>query len=433
MGKLYGDLVVPEFTLLKGDCLETLKDLPDNSIDAVLCDPPYHLQSIQKRFSSEDASPVPEHRGALHRLTKGFMGKTWDGGDIAFRTDVWRECYRVLKPGGHLVAFGGTRTIHRITCAIEDSGLEIRDLISWLFFSGFPKSHNISKAIDRSEGAEREIIGTRKQNGSKFKLTEMIMDNGGFNDPNRTEYVETIPKTADAIKWQGWGTALKPAQEPACLARKPIEKGLSIADNVRKWGTGALNIDKSRFQYGDPCWVGPQEAAKPHGKIRDIRAPFESFKDQGHHLVEPPEPHILGRWPANIYQCAKPSRAEKEQGLEHLEPTTGAEAVGRTEGSAGLDNPRAGAGRTAAEIRNIHPTVKPLKLMRWLVRLVTPEGGTVLDPFAGSGTTLCAAMLENRHSIGCELTAEYLPIIHGRVQWAIDEYYKENQQLILPW
>ena len=140
-----------------------------------------------------------------------------------------------------------------------------------------------------------------------------------------------------------------------------------------------------------------------------------------------------GRWPANIYQCSKPSRAEKEQGLEHLEPTTGAEAVGRTEGSAGLNNPRAGAGRTAAEIRNIHPTVKPLKLMRWLVRLVTPEGGTVLDPFAGSGTTLAAATLENRHSVGCELTADYLPIIHGRVQWARAEYYRENQQLVLPW
>jgi len=360
--------------VLHGSCLERLKEIPDGTIDAVVCDPPYHLQSIVQRFSSPDAAPAQsKESGVYARSSRGFMGQTWDGGDIAFRTDVWRECLRVLKAGGHLVAFGGTRTVHRIACAIEDSGFEIRDMISWLYFSGFPKSLNL----------DGEHLG--------------------------------------------YGTALKPAQEPAILARKPIEAG-SIAKQVLATGTGAINIDGCRFSYGDPCWVGPKE----NSGSRNNQSPRSSITV---HL--PPvgvlESHPAGRWPANIYQCAKPSRAEKEQGLEHLEPTTGADAVGRTEGSAGLDNPRAGAGRTAEEIRNIHPTVKPLKLMRWLVRLVTPEGGTVLDPFAGSGTTLCAAMLENRHSIGCELTAEYLPIIHGRVQWAIDEYYRENQQLLLPW
>lgn len=361
--------------VLHGSCLDRLKEIPDGTIDAVVCDPPYHLQSIVQRFSSPDAAPAQsKESGVYARSSRGFMGQTWDGGDIAFRTDVWRECLRVLKAGGHLVAFGGTRTVHRIACAIEDSGFEIRDMISWLYFSGFPKSLNL----------DGEHLG--------------------------------------------YGTALKPAQEPAILARKPIEAG-SIAKQVLATGTGAINIDGCRFSYGDPCWVGPND---PTGD-RSIGGWQNSYVGG---VLEKPisvSENPLGRWPANIYQCAKPSRAEKEQGLEHLEPTTGAEAVGRTEGSAGLDNPRAGAGRTAAEIRNIHPTVKPLKLMRWLVRLVTPQGGTVLDPFAGSGTTLCAAMLENRHSIGCELTAEYLPIIHGRVQWAIDEYYRENQQLLLPW
>ena len=346
------ELHTPSCSVLYGSCLDRLKEIPDASIDAVVCDPPSHLQSIVKRFSSPDAAPAKsKESGVYARSSRGFMGQTWDGGDIAFTTDVWRECLRVLKAGGHLVAFGGTRTVHRIACAIEDSGFEIRDMISWLYLSGFPKSLNL--------------------------------------DGDHT----------------GYGTALKPAQEPAILARKPIEAG-SIAKQVLATGTGAINIDGCRFAFGDSCWVG-------------------NTKDE--------TDNQLGRWPANIYQCAKPSRAEKEQGLAHLEPTTGADAVGRTEGSAGLNNPRAGAGRTAAEIRNIHPTVKPLKLMRWLVRLVTPEGGTVLDPFAGSGTTLAAATLENRHSVGCELTEDYLPIIHGRVQWARDEYYRENQQLVLPW
>ncbi len=384
------ELHTPSCRVLYGSCLDRLKEIPDGSIDAVVCDPPYHLQSIVKRLGKPDAAPINiKETGVYARASRGFMGQTWDGGDIAFKTDVWRECLRVLKAGGHLVAFGGTRTVHRIACAIEDSGFEIRDMISWLYFSGFPKSLNIVSQLEDS----------------------------------------------DSIFWSGYGTALKPAQEPAILARKPIEAG-SIAKQVLATATGAINIDGCRFAYGDPCWVGPQEnygrsASRSDGSMANVRigggVPIGDNRQNVNYANK------LGRWPANIYQCAKPSRAEKEQGLEHLEPTTGAEAVGRTDGSAGLNNPRAGAGRTAAEIRNIHPTVKPLKLMRWLVRLVTPEGGTVLDPFAGSGTTLAAATLENRHSVGCELTADYLPIIHGRVQWARDEYYRENQQLVLPW
>ena len=383
--RLYGDMPIPEFRLLKGDCLKTLQQLEDNSIDAVLCDPPYHLQSIVKRFSAEDAKEAQYGKdGLFQRASKGFMGKSWDGGDIAFRTDVWRECYRVLKPGGHLVAFGGTRTIHRITCAIEDSGFEIRDQLNWLYFSGFPKSLNISKAT-----------------------------------------------SIDAKEWKGWGTALKPAAEPACLARKPLEKGLTVAENVVKWGTGGLNIDKSRFRYGDPCWVGPNEDCS-HFWDDTHQDNFQYYKES---TLDRKKPSSLksykptgGRWPANIYNCKKPSRAEKEAGLEHLPSITGAEAVGRKEGSAGVNNPRAGAGRTAAEIKNTHPTVKPIGLFSWLANLICRPGGTILDPFVGSGTTAVAGILEGFDVIGCELTPEYWPIIEGRVTWAEKEWKNKHRQ-----
>jgi len=425
------ELHTPSCSVLYGSCLDRLKEIPDGSIDAVVCDPPYHLQSIVKRLGKPDAAPINiKETGVYARASRGFMGQTWDGGDIAFSTEVWRECLRVLKAGGHLVAFGGTRTVHRIACAIEDSGFEIRDMISWLYFSGFPKSLDVSKGIDKLAGAEREIIGHKKGVTADPSTGRSDMPAKAVGIKQKSIDVPiTAPATPEAEHWAGYGTALKPAQEPAILARKPIEAG-SIAKQVLATGTGAINIDGCRFAYGDPCWVGPnrddEDTRRKPVKSKGWCISSEYSGSMG-------DSALKGRWPANIYHCSKPSRAEKEQGLEHLEPTTGADAVGRTEGSAGLDNPRAGAGRTAAEIRNIHPTVKPLKLMRWLVRLVTPEGGTVLDPFAGSGTTLAAATLENRHSVGCELTADYLPIIHRRVQWARDEYYRENQQLVLPW
>ena len=385
------ELRIPSQRLLFGDCMQRLKELPDNSIDSVVCDPPYEL---------------------------GFMGKKWDGSGIAFNPEMWAECLRVLKAGGHLIAFGGTRTIHRITCAIEDAGFEIRDMIAWCYYSGFPKSLDISKAIDKHFGAEREVIGERKQRAntknSKIPMNASI---------SPVEYI-TTPSTEEAQRWAGWGTALKPAYEPAILARKPIEEG-SIARQVLSTGTGAINIDECRFGFGDPCWIGPQE--NQSGGLFKTSSIF--FKDQN---IQP-ELNPLGRWPANIYQCPKASRREREQGLEHLEAISGADAVGREEGSAGVENPRAGAGRTASEIKNTHPTVKPLGLMRWLCRLITPKGGTVLDPFSGSGSTLAAATLEGFDSIGCELTAEYVPIIEGRIKWAREEYFNINAQLDIPW
>jgi len=311
-----------DFTLLKGNCLDKLKELPDNSIDAIVTDPPYEL---------------------------GFMGKSWDATGIAYSVELWAECLRVLKHGGHLVAFSGSRTVFPMGVAIAESGFEIRDMISWIYTSGFPKSLDIYKHTDKDEH-------------------------------------------------KGWGTALKPAQEPAVLARKPIDPNCSsIAENVLKWGTGAINIDHARFAYGDDCNFGNTDELD----------------------------HEIGRWPANVYQCSKPQRSEKEQGLDHLAGKTGAEATHRKEGSAGLNNPRAGAGRTADEVKNFHPTVKPIKLMRWLCRLLTPQGGTVLDPFLGSGTTAVSAILEGFNAIGCEMTEDYYPIIQGRVNWAKAERNKE--------
>ena len=373
-----------QFTLLKGNCLEKLKELPDNSIDSIVTDPPYEI---------------------------GFMGKGWDDSGIAFNVELWKECYRVLKHGGHMVAFSATRTVHPMGVAIAKAGFEIRDMISWLYFSGFPKSHDVSKGIDKHLGAERPDREVSDYGSNK-------VFNASIQDLNAGR-----PATPQAAQWEGWGTALKPSYEPAILARKPLEKGLSVAENVLKHGTGAINIDSCRFAYGDPCWVGPQEEAG----IRTV-AGWQAGGYVGGKLEKNVgyEQNNLGRWPANIYQCPKASRSEREAGLEHLQGKSGFDAVDRKEGTAGLDNPRAGAGRTADQVKNFHPTVKPIGVMRWLCRLITPPNGTVLDPFLGSGTTAVSACLENFDAIGCEMTEEYYPIIEGRIEWAKRE--RENGQ-----
>jgi len=287
-------------TLMCGDCITLMGEMEDNTVDAIVTDPPYGI---------------------------GFMGKGWDQ---SVPGDAWaNECLRILKPGGHIIAFAATRTIHRLTPTLEDAGFEVRDQIAWLQWQGFPKSMQI----------------------------------------------ESMP---------GWGTALKPSQEPAILVRKPLEG--TVADNVAKWGVGGLNIDGCRIMETDPAWPGPRT-----GESQE-------------------------RWPANIYHCPKPPRSEKEEGCEDLKGTTGHEATGRKKGSKGLDNPRAGAGRTAEHVKNHHPTVKPVNLMRWLVRLVTPKGGVVLDTFLGSGTTCIAAQREDIRSIGIEKEPEYAKIAIARIR-----------------
>ena len=378
-----GIYAVGDQYVLCGDCVEILRSFPDNSISAIITDPPYGI---------------------------GFMGKDWDH---SVPTEEWaRECFRVLKHGGHIVAFGATRAIHRMVCALEDEGFEIRDMINWLYFSGFPKSMDISKQIDKMKGVEREVVGERivaaDQWTGKKQLEQGISSYG---------IPVTKPTTEEAQYWQGWGTALKPAQEPAILCRKPIEKGLNVSENVLKWGTGAINIDACRFGYGDPCWVGKAEwTGDPKGDHRKSNCIDHVRILQSPHMRG--SMHDLGRWPANIYQCAKPSRSERETGLDDLQSKKGHEAVHRKEGTAGLDNPRAGAGRTASEVKNFHPTVKPTKLMAWLCRLLTPKGGIVLDTFLGSGTTGVSASMEGFKFIGTEMNPEYCDIALQRIKHA---------------
>ena len=378
--------------ILKGNCLDTLKTLPDCSVDSIVTDPPYEL---------------------------GFMGKSWDNSGIAYSTELWAECLRVLKPGGHLLAFSGSRTYHRMVVAIEDSGFEIRDQIMWIYSSGFPKSHNVSKAIDKAAGAEREVVGSRPLtgNGKTMRSGFHQPDGTGAGETEKQDVFEfTAPATPEAQQWQGWGTALKPAHEPIVVARKPLIG--TVATNVLTYGTGALNIDGSRVETTEKLSIGSNN--------RQNALVNFGMKDN----KETQEQNLQGRWPANVihdgseevleyfgepqrfFYCAKASKSERNAGLERLPERNNAERDGRTSGlnSAGHQKPTIS--------QKFHPTVKPIALMRYLVKLVTPPNGTVLDPFLGSGTTAVAAILEGFNWMGCEMTEDYWPIIEARVAWA---------------
>lgn len=377
-----------DYRLLEGDCLEMMRDIESNSIDAIITDPPYGI---------------------------GFMGKDWDSSVPGLE---WaRECLRVLKPGGHIVAFSGTRTIHRLAVAIEDAGFEIRDTIHWCYTSGFPKSNNISKQFDREAGLlapEGENMGQSKE---RMVLSPTI--------PSR-DYTPPKPQSELARKYEGFGTGLKPAIEPATLARKPIERGLSVARNIKKYGVGGLNIDGSRFAYGDDCWIGDTSDCSKHWDRKqstNSNIPIVSQKEIDLNLYAPD----LGRWPANIFQCSKPSRAEREAGLEHLEEQVSRSNMNTFNGEGDRFD-----GASSPNYSNFHPTVKPVKLFRWLCRLLGGlPGNTILDPFCGSGTTGVSAILEGFNFIGIEREPRYLPIIRGRLDWSREEYKRENAQLNL--
>ena len=557
--------------LLKGNCLEQLLLIPDASVDSVVTDPPYEL---------------------------GFMGKGWDASGIAYNVEVWKQCFRVLKPGGHLLAFGGTRTYHRIAVAIEDAGFEIRDSIHWTYGSGFPKSLNISKAIDKAAGAEREIVG--------YSKGVVVEDNQGYGgiarggvgvEQKSADIPVTAPSTPDAQKWNGWGTALKPSHEPVIVARKPVIG--TVANNVLTYGTGALNIDGTRVGTNRPptseqpftalramegrtdlqkptpdertdvgrwpantilthspdCrrvgvqneqvpinrtedWTGFGQVERPDYKqsISDVSTPvwncvegcpakeldgqsgvskspkpynpdpntakngmfgglggvnhgtefgdsggasrfftqtaydeidftwqcvegcpvmeldeqsgvrkggtypavrgksdIGAFGGGGTHKDKPNQARQMGDiggasryftnteydeidFPPFVYQ-AKANSRERSEGLGDLETK-------QTVGGGGMTNVGDKYGSIKAPAKNFHPTVKPVSLMRHLVRLVTPKGGLVLDPFLGSGTTAVAALLENCQWVGCELTEDYWPIIEGRTTWAQEQVKK---------
>lgn len=403
-----GDVVVHV-----GDCIEVMAALPAASIDAIVTDPPYGLE---------------------------FMGREWDAfTPAAFESwcEAWAiEAIRVLKPGGHLIAFGGTRTFHRLTCGLEDSGFEIRDCLSWLFGSGFPKSLDVSKAIDKAAGAERAVVRVER---SPFRMADPKMGNalnstqaGDSRDVDADGYIVrpiTAPATDAAREWDGWGTALKPGWEPAVLARKPLAG--TVARNVTEHGTGALNIDGCRIEHGSDVDLTCEQ------RQQSDSAWFGGGGKAGH--VQPLySPH--GRWPANVLldehaaalldaqvgeltSGANPTR----RGSDKLRIAYG-DFTGQPECVAHRGKDTGGPSRFFYTAKastsernnghgpaNTHPTVKPVDLMRWLVRLVTPPGGVVLDPFAGSGTTGVAARAEGHRAVLIEREAEYLQIIAGRL------------------
>lgn len=315
-----------KWKLHHGDCLKVMQQLKDEGIQvhSVVTDPPYHLASIVSRFGKEGSAPTVD-QGVFRRSSTGFMGKEWDGGDIAFKVETWKLCYDLLLPGGHLVAFAATKNYHRMACAIEDAGFEIRDQLGWLYGTGFPKSHDVGK---------------------------------------------------------GMSTALKPAWEPICLARKPISEK-TIKDNVELHGVGGLRIEDCRVgNKGGTSSIGePNYKNKVYGKgLGGLKIINEN----------------KGRWPANVI----------------------------TDGS--FDEPHFNYFYSAKESKDErfgskHPTVKPVALMRYLTRLVTPEGGTILDPFAGSGTTLQAGVMEGFTVIGIEKDLQYMYDIEHRMAASVDQ------------
>lgn len=409
--------------VIPGDSRTVLPTLADNSIDSVVTDPPYALVSILKRFGSLTAAPINNadekaaRNGPYQRASKGFMGKTWDTGEVAMSAEFWAEVYRVLKPGAFVAAFGATRGYHRMACAIEDAGFEIRDSLMWLYGTGFPKSHNVSKGIDQQLGAKRtEIVGPNKFSARNGKVNLNVY--GAASRPD-----ETAPATDAARQWQGWGTALKPAFEPIVLARKPLSEG-TVAANVLRWRTGALNIDACRIETAEQ-WEGRELPNAQDGVC------------WGGTLNASSSSHPLGRWPANIVHDgsdevigAFPSvKARGNKGASHSAggDERAAYNVNRagtncgdefnydsaSEGSAARFFYSAKASK-ADRNGSKHPTVKPVSLMQWLCQLVTPPGGVVLDPFAGTGTTGAAAAAEGFDCILIEREAEYLADIQRR-------------------
>ena len=440
--------------LLLGDCIDKLKELDDNSVDSIVTDPPYGLS---------------------------FMGKKWDY-DVPSQ-EIWEECYRVLKPGGHLLSFAGSRTYHRMAVRIEDAGFEIRDQIMWIYGSGFPKSLNIGIQVDKKLGNQREVVGEKvrgdvqkaKENGAGY-----LADPANRNNTKQFGYgTQTITKGNS--EWEGWGTALKPAHEPIVMARKPLSEK-TVVDNVLEWGTGGINIDASR--------IGVDENDPNHRSIDNKNVHTTNFANNGN-----PRPDKIpnqesqinpqGRFPANIifdeeagkildeqtgelksgdmpgkykgwgkngiygsadneleqtyygdsggasrfFYCPKTSKTDRNEGLDDFEDK---EAPKRDDGQPyGMNTnkfrPDGSERKPVQPKKNNHPTVKPTDLMLYLIRMVTPKSGTTLDPFMGSGSTGKAAVRGGFDFVGIEMDKEYMEIAKARIQYEQDNPYNEEK------
>jgi site-specific DNA-methyltransferase (adenine-specific) len=484
-------------TIYNGDCLEVLKALPDASVDAVVTDPPYGLEFMGKAWDAFrlDDPGTTRHRGdragdhgqAREDDDRGAFGRVAYGGGkrpttfrcvgcgkrdqfrnvhacgegVEWRREIidphaapptmlafgewsrlWAiECLRVLKPGGHLLAFGGTRTWHRLACAIEDAGFEVRDSIAWMYGSGFPKSLDVSKAIDKAAGAEREVVGidhewVKRVGSSPTTSSTYTHSRHGKSGPNGGQL--TAPATDAAREWSGWGTALKPAHEPIVVARKPLVG--TVAANVLEHGTGALNIDACRIGYAsdadkDKALAGDAFKRKDTSDKGWSRPWMEDPERVAQMNAESKARAQAGRWPANVVLDEDQAAELDRQSGWSKTPSKVTRGPDRSPSSFGL--------RTEAEVAacygdsggasrffyvakapvkerpkvdgTAHPTVKPLTLMRWLCRLVTPPDGVILEPFAGSGTTVEAALLEGFRVVAIEREADYLPLIQARL------------------
>ena len=378
--------------LYHGDCLEELKKIPDNSVDSIVTDPPYGLSNtkpaqvadVLRSWISGDTNVVPAKRG-------GFMGKDWDS--FVPPPAVWEECYRVLKPGGHMAVFAGTRTQDLMGLSIRLAGFEIREQLNWIYGTGFPKSMDVSKAIDKAAGAEREVLSERPAYG--------IGGKGILNGHSEGATAKvTAPATDEAKKWEGWGTALKPATEPIVLARKPLEG--TVANNVLTYGTGGLNIDACRV--GDD--VRPKGAST--GEVLSENSSM-SGPNTGRMVVGT----VTGRFPSNVLLDEHAAEAMDEQN-----GTSSFFSVFKYQAKAPKKERPVIEKEDGTKVQ--HPTVKPVALMEWLVTLVTPPNGVVLDPFAGSGTTLQAAINEGFDPIGVEQDADYIQLINKRLDTTIE-------------
>lgn len=378
-----------------GDCLAILRDLPDNSIDSVVTDPPYGLSNtkpgqvadVLAAWVTGDTEAVPAKKG-------GFMGKDWDS--FVPPPAVWAECLRVLKPGGHVAVFAGARTQDLMGLSIRLAGFEIRDSLGWIFGTGFPKSMDVSKAIDKAAGAEREVISERPAYG--------IGGNGILNGHSEGATAKvTAPATDDAKRWDGWGTALKPAIEPIILARKPLDG--TVAQNVLAHGVGGLNIDASRVgSSGGGTHCGNRDE---NGKCLGHGDAGKSQSGATFHADESAEP--TGRFPANVLldEHAAEELDRQNDNSSRFFPAFKYQAKAKKKERPVIER------EDGTKIQ--HPTVKPVELMEWLVALITPEGGIVLDPFAGTGTTLQAARDKGFRAIGIEQDADYIQLIEARL------------------